>query len=48
MKKVLFLEKVFLKERKSPKLRGVELFNFSLIKDLLAQNIEIFSIVHIS
>ena len=48
MKKILFLEKVFLKERKSPKLRGVELFNFSLIKDLLDENIEIFAVAHIS
>lgn len=46
MKKLLFLEKVFLKEKKSPNLRGVELFNFSLIKDLLNEDAEIFLIAH--
>lgn len=48
MKKILFLEKVFLKEKKSPNLRGVELFNLALIQDLIDENIEIWTIAHIS
>lgn len=40
-KRILFLEKVFFKKNKKPQLRGVELFNFVLIKELAELGCEI-------
>lgn len=48
MKKILFLEKVFLKKRNSDNFRGVELFNLSFIDDLLSQNNDVFVVLHFS
>ncbi len=48
MEKILFLEKVFLKKKKSENLRGVELFNLSFIDDLLSQAIDVFVVAHSS
>lgn len=43
--RILFVEKVFLKGR-AASLRGVELFNVELLRDLLALNIEAWALCH--
>lgn len=47
LRPVLFLDKVFLKPRKK-NLRGVELFNLSLIRDLARQGIKLLAPIHYS